>query len=100
GGANNISLSNIISGNYALTKLGAGSLTLSAANTYGGATTISAGTLVVTSSGTLGNSSSALTINSATLNMQRALTVASLSMSGSSAAITSTGTSSLTVSGT
>ena len=41
-----------------LTKLGAGTLTLSAANTYTGATTISAGTLALAATGSIANSSS------------------------------------------
>jgi len=93
------------SATYGITKIGSGEAVFSAANTYTGATTISAGKLSVTSSGTLGNSTSLLTINnssgSATLDLQRALTVGSLSMGGTTPSITnSTGTSSLTVTGT
>ena len=88
-----------------LSKAGVGNLTLSGANTYGGSTTINGGTLTVMSSGTLGGSggvtTAALIITSATLDLQRALTVGSLSMSGTSPAITNTtGTSILIVSGT
>ena len=46
-----------------LTKLGAGTLTLSAANTYTGGTTVNGGTLQFTGSGTLGSTSGALTVN-------------------------------------
>jgi fibronectin-binding autotransporter adhesin len=52
-GTTNQILSGIISGTGALIKAGDGTLTLSNANTYSGATTISAGTLSVT--GTLGS---------------------------------------------
>jgi len=53
-------LSGAISGAGALIKSGPGTTTLSAANTYSGTTTISAGTLALTSS----TSSSAFTVNS------------------------------------
>ena len=58
----------VISGGYALTKAGAGRLTLLGANTYTGATTISAGTLQIGDGGANGSLSSlgALT-NNATL---------------------------------
>ena len=46
-----------------LTKLGAGTLTLTSANTYTGATTLSAGTLAVSSTGSLANS--AITVSNA-----------------------------------
>ena len=78
------------------------STTLTGANTYGGNTTINAGTLVLSGSGTLGNNTSTLTISSATLDIQNgAKTIGALVMNGTSPAITnSTGTSSLIVSGT
>ena len=41
-------------GGYSLTKVGSGTLTLSAANTYGGGTTLSAGTLAIGNDGALG----------------------------------------------
>ncbi len=50
----NLTLSNAISGEGAVTKIGEGTLTLSANNTYAGGTTISSGKLVLTGSGTLG----------------------------------------------
>ncbi len=53
--AHNISLSGILSGTGGLTKTGAGRLTLSGANTYGGATTISNGTLKLGASNVLPN---------------------------------------------
>ncbi|WP_143070642.1 filamentous hemagglutinin N-terminal domain-containing protein, partial [Polynucleobacter sp. QLW-P1DATA-2] len=101
-GNSNVTLSGVISGSGAIIKNGAGTVSLTAANTYGGATTINAGTLVLSGSGTLGNSSSLLTISSGTLDIQNgAVTVGSLSMSGTNPSITnSTGTSSLTISGT
>ena len=92
--------SGIIS-NTTLVKSGGGTLILSGANIYTGETTINGGTLALSSTGTLGNTLSLLTINGGTLDLQNALTVGSLSMTGSSPSITNTtGSSSLTVSGT
>lgn len=50
GGANGITLNGIIGGAFKLTKVGAGTLTLSKANTYSGATKVEGGTLVVAGS--------------------------------------------------
>lgn len=62
-------LANGTAGTLALTKSGAGTLVLSAANTYGGATTISAGTLQFNTAAAM-SSASALTIaNGGTLSL-------------------------------
>jgi fibronectin-binding autotransporter adhesin len=58
-GDTNLALSNVISGSGSLTQIGSGMSTLNAANTFGGTTTISAGTLQ------LGNS---LALQNSTLN--------------------------------
>ncbi len=50
----NLTLSNAISGDGAVTKIGEGTLTLAANNSYAGGTTISAGVLKLTDNGTLG----------------------------------------------
>ncbi|NBV35302.1 MAG: hypothetical protein EBR81_16310, partial [Proteobacteria bacterium] len=66
-----------ISGGYALTKSGAGRLTLTGDNTYTGATTISAGTLEIGNGGSSGSLSSlGALINNATLifNLSSTLT--------------------------
>jgi autotransporter-associated beta strand protein len=56
--AGNLTVGGAISGSgFSLTKDGAGTLTLSGNNTYSGATTISAGTLQIASSGRLGGGS-------------------------------------------
>jgi autotransporter-associated beta strand protein len=53
--AGDITLGGVIGGSYGITKSGAGALTLSGANTYTGATTVTAGTLNVTSGGVINN---------------------------------------------
>ncbi len=86
-----------------LTKLGAGTLTLSANNTYTGATTVSAGTLLINGST---NASSAVAVSSGatlggngTVNGATTLTGATIGTSGNTLTLgntlTSTGTSTL-----
>ena len=57
-GANSTTVSGAISGAGAITQNGTGTLTLSATNTYAGDTTISAGSLQITGSGSLGTGAS------------------------------------------
>ena len=61
-GANNQTLSGIISGSGVLTQNGSSTLTLAGNNTYSGATTITAGTLEIASTGRLGGGSYAQNI--------------------------------------
>ncbi len=71
-GSSNTTLAGIVSGTGRLAKSGAGTLTLSANNTYSGGTTVSAGTLVAGHVNALG--SGGLTINStATTRLQAGL---------------------------
>ncbi len=61
----------VISGAGGLVKSGAATLTLTAANTYAGITTISAGTLSVGNSGPTGTVGAGPVVNNATLNFRR-----------------------------
>jgi len=56
-------------GATSLAKSGAGDWTLSGGNTYSGATTLSAGTLALSGSGTLGNGTSPLTVSGGILDL-------------------------------
>jgi len=60
---NNSTLSGVISGSGALTKLGLGTLTLSGTNSYGGGTDVEGGILAVSSDSNLGDASGSLTFN-------------------------------------
>ena len=63
GDAGSTTYSGVISGSGGLTKLGAGNLTLSAANTYSGTTTVNGGTLIL--SGARTDASGAINVASA-----------------------------------
>jgi autotransporter-associated beta strand protein len=95
--ASNNQISGIISGTASLTKAGAGTLTLSNANTYSGTTTISAGTLSVT--GTLGSGTYSANIsNSGILSIGTTNQTLSGIISGTGA-LTKVGAGTLTLSG-
>ncbi len=64
GDATDASFGGIISGAGGLTKQGAGTLTLTNTNTYGGTTNITAGTLKVTANGGLGSAAGGTTVAS------------------------------------
>jgi autotransporter-associated beta strand protein len=96
------SIGSILSGSAGLTKTGSGMLTLSGANSYSGATTISQGTLKAGSAAAL-PAATALTVNSTgvlDLNGFNA-TVASLAAGAATAKITNSvvGTGTLSISG-
>jgi autotransporter-associated beta strand protein len=71
-GSGNTTISGIVSSNGSITKAGTGALTLSGANTYGGGTTLSAGTLNINNAGSGGTSSaigtSTFVINGGTID--------------------------------
>jgi fibronectin-binding autotransporter adhesin len=74
---------------YAITKTGTGTFTLSGANTYGGATTISAGVLNIQNSSALGSTFSGTTVASgAALQLQGGISVGNeaLALNGSGVA--------------
>ena len=80
---------------YAITKEGNGTLVLSATSTYTGDTTINAGTIKLT--GNLNSATDLVIASGATLDLQAALTAATLDLDGT---ISNTaGTSSLVISG-
>ena len=102
----NANILGVISGSGALTKIGAGILTLSGANSYGGDTTISAGTILLGTGGNIpdGSSKGNVVFNpssgTATLDLWgNTETINGLSSSGAGSSVVdnSSGTGSLTV---
>ncbi len=72
GSSANQTLSGVMSGTGALTKSGAGNLTIGTANTYSGGTTVNAGTLTANVSGVLGTGT--VTVNGGTLGVSAGAT--------------------------
>jgi fibronectin-binding autotransporter adhesin len=94
--SSNETYANVISGSGSIIKTGSATLTLSNTNTYTGDTTISAGTIKLT--GNLNSATDLVIASGATLDLQAALTAATLDLDGT---ISNTaGTSSLVISGT
>lgn len=100
-----LSLTALVSGGAGFVKSGAGTMLLSGLNTYTGATTVSQGTLLLAGSapsgaaGTLGNATSAVTLNDAGTGTANTALLASTAGSSINRAITvgSTGTGSTTL---
>ncbi len=68
-GADDVTLASPIDGPGGLSKAGTGTVTLAAANTYAGGTSLSAGTLATTASGTLGAPDGALLVSGGRLDL-------------------------------
>ena len=78
-----LTLSGVISGDFDLTKVGSGTLTLSGANTHSGAVTVSQGTLALSGGSSIGDSSAVTVSSGATLSLTGDdETIGSLSGSG------------------
>ncbi|MDI1249894.1 MAG: autotransporter-associated beta strand repeat-containing protein [Lacunisphaera sp.] len=86
-----VNVSGVISGTGAIAKTGDGTVLLSGANTYGGATTVSAGTLQVTHANALGSTAAGTTVSGtgAALALSGGITLAS----GESLTLNGTGVS-------
>lgn len=82
GTSDTASITGVIAGSGALTKAGAGGLTLSATNTYSGATTVSAGTLTVSGGDAIATASSVAVASGATFALSSNETVGNLSGAG------------------
>ncbi|WP_019429158.1 autotransporter-associated beta strand repeat-containing protein, partial [Limnohabitans sp. Rim47] len=102
GDVNNQTISGVISGTGTLSKVGSGTLTLSAANTYAGDTQVNAGILKVT--GTLADITDVVVASGATYHAEATDTIASLSgaggiVLGSGVTLTTGDTNNQTISG-
>ncbi|MFN5332621.1 MAG: beta strand repeat-containing protein, partial [Bacteroidota bacterium] len=92
GGSGNVTVSGAIGiGTAGLTKDGTGTLTLSSANTYSGATAVNAGVLNIQNGSALGTSSQTTIADGATLQMQGDIAVGSLPLRLNGAGVSSLG---------
>jgi fibronectin-binding autotransporter adhesin len=94
----NVAFSGIVSGTGSLSQLGTGTLTLTAADTYTGGTTISAGTLQVGNGGTVGSIGGNVTDNS-NLAFARSDNVSFAGVVSGTGTLKQLGTGSLTLTG-
>ncbi|MEM5439954.1 autotransporter outer membrane beta-barrel domain-containing protein [Paraburkholderia diazotrophica] len=92
-------VSSLLSGTGALTKQGAGTLVLTAANAYTGGTTIQDGTVRISGDGNLGATSGGLTLDGGTLEASASMTSArNVTLASTGTFLTDTGTT-LTLTG-
>ncbi|SEP44047.1 autotransporter-associated beta strand repeat-containing protein [Rhodospirillales bacterium URHD0017] len=95
---NNVTVSSAISGVGGLTKNGAGELRLQAAGTYGGGTTVNAGTLVLDTVGGSLPVGGALTVNGGLFDMSQIATGQTVGALAGIGGVISLGTNTLTTS--
>lgn len=101
GASNTLTVAGVISGGGSLAKVGAGTLTLTGANTYTGPTTVSAGTLQVGGggvSGSLGTNTGAITDNG-TLAYNRSDNVSVANVISGTGGLVQAGAGTLTLTG-
>ena len=95
----NTTYNGILGGAGSLTKIGGGTLTLTGASTYGGATTISAGTLQIGNGGTSGSIASGTVTDNATLAFNRSGTATYATAVGGTGNLTQLGPGTLVLTG-
>jgi autotransporter-associated beta strand protein len=74
-GGNNIALGSSLSGGGGITKAGSGTMTLNAANSFGGNVTVSAGALRVANNSALGNTAGASTVNAGRMELANGVNI-------------------------
>jgi fibronectin-binding autotransporter adhesin len=95
-----LTISGAISGGYAMTKVGSGTLVLSGANTWTGVTTISAGTLRLSGGSAIADTSALTIMGQSALEVNASETIGALTAAGSNASVTLNNDATLTVSQT
>ncbi len=95
-----VTLGQTIAGTGTFTKLGAGTTTLTGANTYAGTTTISAGVLQVGSGGTVGTLGSGSVTNNAGLIIDRSNAITVANNIAGTGTVTQSGAGTTTLTGT
>jgi fibronectin-binding autotransporter adhesin len=98
--SNDLTVANTIFGSGTVTKLGAGTLTLTATNSYAGVTTISAGVLQIGDGGTAGTLGSNGVTNNGTLTFNRSDDVSVGNIISGSGGLTQAGGGTLTLTAT